>query len=524
MLSKLGIILALALVLRIGMTDKIPPELFGDEIDVGYQSFSLLKTGKDLYRQILPIYVRSLSEPRAPLLMYATVPSVAILGLNEYGVRTPEVVFGVLGILIFFILTRNYMAATVMAIVPWHIIYSRAAFEVVLMLDLIMLGVVLAQRKKEVLGFLFFALAMYTYSTAIVFVPLFILAVYRRDLWKMKRPFVFFTALLIPLVLVILTGDGRYRFERVGILGNSDLQNQVYEMKNRSGLQSDRFFYNKYLQISSLVFSNYVRAFSPDFLFIRGDPVLRHSIQVSGGMLPIMSVFIIPGLYLLAKNKQWLWLIWFFLAPVPSALTYDGANHATRLFLMLPPICLAVAWGILKLGKTKFLLSVICFLIALNFVWVSYYYINNYPKASWQWWHVGFAPIMKELSRLDSQYSRVFINNTYEPSLERFLFWTKYPPDKFHKNFVADQWINEIAPGYNGFKLGEKYYFGDFSDSAKQKQINNVFRSDSLYVVSQRDNVPGNWDWWKAPPSGTKVLAVSKNPLGIPIFYLVTGK
>ena len=215
MLSKLGIILALALVLRIGMTDKIPPELFGDEIDVGYQSFSLLKTGKDLYRQILPIYVRSLSEPRAPLLMYATVPSVAILGLNEYGVRTPEVVFGVLGILIFFILTRNYMAATVMAIVPWHIIYSRAAFEVVLMLDLIMLGVVLAQRKKEVLGFLFFALAMYTYSTAIVFVPLFILAVYRRDLWKMKRPFVFFTALLIPLVLVILTGDGRYRFERV---------------------------------------------------------------------------------------------------------------------------------------------------------------------------------------------------------------------------------------------------------------------------------------------------------------------
>lgn len=524
MMSKLGIILALALVLRIGMINKIPPELFGDEIDVGYQAYSLLKTGRDLYNQAMPFYIKSLSEPRAPLLMYSTVPSVAALGLNEYGVRVPEVIFGVLGVLIFFVLTRNYVASLVLSIVPWHIMYSRAAFEVVLMLDLIMLGVILMQKKRYILSFLLFALSMYTYSTAVIFTPLIILALCGKNLWRLRNYLIIFALFLAPLLLVIITGDGRSRFSSIGILGNRDLVDQVYEMKNQSGLNSDRIFYNKYIQTSNLIMSNYLRAFSPEFLFLRGDPVMRHSVQVSGGLMSIMSIFFVVGIYVLAKNKQWFWLTWLLLAPIPSALTYDGGNHATRLFLMLPPLCLAVAMGISKLSKTRLLMTVYWLLITVNLVWVGYYYLNNYPKSSWIWWHVGFKSIMQDLARLDSQYSRVFINNTYEPSLERFLFWNKFSPEKLHKVFLNDHTIDEIAPGYNGFKISDKYYFGDFSDKTKTKQFSNILRSDSLYIISQRDNVAGDWDWWKNPPDGVKVLSVSRNPLGQPIFYLVTGK
>ncbi len=524
MLNKLGIILALALVLRIGMINVAPPELFGDEIDVGYQAYSLLKTGRDLYNQAMPFYIKSLSEPRAPLLMYSTVPSVAALGLNEYGVRAPEVIFGVLGVLIFFVLTRNYVASLVLSIVPWHIMYSRAAFEVVLMLDLIMLGVILMQKKRYILSFLFFALSMYTYSTAVIFTPLIILALCGKNLWRLRSYLIIFVLFLAPLLLVIITGDGRSRFSSIGVWGNRDLIDQVYEMKNQSGQNTDRIFYNKYVQASSLIISNYFRAFSPEFLFLRGDPVMRHSLQISGGLLPTMAIFLIVGIYVLAKHKQWFWLTWLLLAPIPSALTYDGGNHATRLFLMLPPLCLAVAFGIIKLGKTKLLLSIIYFLISINLVWVSYYYLNNYPKASWVWWHVGFKSVMQDLAKLDSQYSRIFINNTYEPSLERFLFWTRYSPEKFHKVFMKDFSLNEVAPGYNGFRFGDKYYFGSFSDRARSKQLEYKFRSDSLYLISQRDDVGGGWDWWKSPPDGVKILSVSRNPLGEPIFYLVTGK
>ena len=66
----LSIILALGLFLRVGLLNRVPPELFGDELDVGYQAYSLLKTGKDMYSQILPIYIHSLSEWRSPELVY----------------------------------------------------------------------------------------------------------------------------------------------------------------------------------------------------------------------------------------------------------------------------------------------------------------------------------------------------------------------------------------------------------------------------------------------------------------------
>src|SRR3990172_13232877 len=99
-----SIILALSLLLRVGLLDKVPAELFGDEIDVGYQAYSLLKTGKDLYGQVLPTYIHSLSEWRAPLLMYATVPTIALFGPNEWGVRLPEAIFGSIAPLILFLL------------------------------------------------------------------------------------------------------------------------------------------------------------------------------------------------------------------------------------------------------------------------------------------------------------------------------------------------------------------------------------------------------------------------------------
>jgi len=61
--------------------------LFGDEVDVGYHAYSLLQTGKDYMGQLLPSYIQSLAEWRAPLLMYASIPSILIFGLTEWGVR-----------------------------------------------------------------------------------------------------------------------------------------------------------------------------------------------------------------------------------------------------------------------------------------------------------------------------------------------------------------------------------------------------------------------------------------------------
>jgi len=79
----LCLILVVALFLRTYRLDYL--ELFGDELDVGYQSYSLVTTGRDYKGNFLPTYIHSFSEWRAPGLMYVMMPFISIFGLDEWG-------------------------------------------------------------------------------------------------------------------------------------------------------------------------------------------------------------------------------------------------------------------------------------------------------------------------------------------------------------------------------------------------------------------------------------------------------
>ena len=147
-------ILLFAFGLRICRLNQL--ELFGDELDVGYHAYSLWTTGRDYLGQKMPFYIHSFSEWRAPLLMYLTAPFVGVLGLNHWGVRLPPLILGIFNILLFYLLVKDLtkdenvglITALILAITPWHIHYSRAAFEVTLLLFLILLGTLAFLKEK----------------------------------------------------------------------------------------------------------------------------------------------------------------------------------------------------------------------------------------------------------------------------------------------------------------------------------------------------------------------------------------
>ena len=91
------LILILAIFLRFFRLDYL--ELFGDEIDAGYQSYSLMETGRDYKGHFMPLYAQSFSEWRAPMMMYFMTPFIKVLGLNEWGIRSYSAFFGVVSIL-----------------------------------------------------------------------------------------------------------------------------------------------------------------------------------------------------------------------------------------------------------------------------------------------------------------------------------------------------------------------------------------------------------------------------------------
>ena len=385
------------------------------------------------------------------------------------------------------------------------------------MLDLIMLGTLLFLKRLFVLGATCFALSMYSYSTAILFVPLwFVTLIFLTHIRPKFISLLLFALILIPLILNIVTGPARGRFGSLSVFNREELVRSINDLRKEDNYSpTSPLWHNKLETDATYIMANYLRAFSTDFLFIRGDPTYRHSIQIVGQLLAISFPFVVLGLWSLGSKRQWLWLAWLFLAPIPASFTADGGYHATRLFLMIPPLAVASGAGLLlviqKLPKILNLLLLAIFIV--YFMWLSHYYVFHYAKSSWRWWHVGYAAALTELNRLSPQYSRVFINNTYEPSLIRFLFWANYPPAKFQRQFTVDQPQDNIVPNYNGFSLDGKYFFGNFNKS----NWTEFLLPNSLYLVSQRDNVAGDWDWRLPPPDNIRVLFTSTNAYNQPI-------
>ena len=136
------LVVLLASILRLYKLDRVPVSMFGDELDVGYHAYSILKTGRDYQGNFMPLHFHSLAEWRTPLYLYSTVPTVAIFGISPYGVRLPAAFFGIAGVIAVYLLVKKVtktkrlamFAAFLLTVSPWHIQYSRAAFEVTEML------------------------------------------------------------------------------------------------------------------------------------------------------------------------------------------------------------------------------------------------------------------------------------------------------------------------------------------------------------------------------------------------------
>src|SRR3990167_9272644 len=99
----LVVILTIAAILRLWNLDTNPPHLYSDEAAIGYNAYSILKTGRDEHGEFLPIVFKSFGDWKPGLYVYLTVPFVAVLGLNEWAARLPGALSGVLAVLLVYL-------------------------------------------------------------------------------------------------------------------------------------------------------------------------------------------------------------------------------------------------------------------------------------------------------------------------------------------------------------------------------------------------------------------------------------
>ena len=118
-------LILLGLGLRLFRLDSRPLGFTWDEAALGYNAYSLIKTGRDEYGKILPVILKSFGDYKPGVYAYLAVPSIATLGLNEFATRLPSAILGTLLIVIVYLLTQNMFAALLLAINPWSLYFSR---------------------------------------------------------------------------------------------------------------------------------------------------------------------------------------------------------------------------------------------------------------------------------------------------------------------------------------------------------------------------------------------------------------
>ncbi|MEK7521631.1 MAG: glycosyltransferase family 39 protein, partial [Patescibacteria group bacterium] len=554
---------------RLWKLDQVPVSLFGDELDVGYHAYSILKTGKDYSGNFMPRHFQSLAEWRTPLYLYSAVPTVAMFGISPWGVRLPAALFGILGVWLFYLLVRQIsgkeslalLSALGLAISPWHVQYSRAGFEVTQMLALYVGGIYLFLKGLREWKYLWvsavcLALTPWVYSTAKLFLPITIIilfTVWRKEIFKVSKKYLMqavlaFVLVVSPMVYTTMFGGGATRFNYISVFSDPTMVPEIGEARLRDakmrdpnigiGVQptlSDRIFHNKFTWLGSFVFRNYLQTFSTDFLFIRGDPNPRHSPQGIGQLYKIEFFILVAGLAFLLFSKldkkiKAFVVLWLLLAPLPAALTRDGGNHATRLFFLLPPLVFLVSygvWGFHQWVAARYKkLFAICYTLVLlaSFVFYQHLYWIHHPWDSERWWHAGFEDAIKTAASEYQNYDKIIISMSSEPAYIFLLGWSQFDPSTFHKNYIQrgeSKWLDsETIPGFGKISKLEKYYFG--SAGVDLYSLAGVLPDNTLYLATAKDvNVNLILEPQRLP-SDLKLIKSSPFPSGEPAYYLLT--
>ena len=555
----LPLILLLAIVLRGWAITSVPVSLFGDELDVGYQALSILKTGRDYSGNFMPIHFQSLDESRTPLYLYANVPTVALFGVSPLGVRLPALIFGILGIWAFYLLvlelfknhTLALLSAFFLTISPWHIQYSRAGFEVTELLFFFLLGLyafvkgMRGQRWYLIISAVCLGLTPWVYSTAKLYLPitLVILAiVYGKSFMRLSRKTLLITALVFVFVVLPITydtifGHGAQRFNSIAITNDKTIEgtigeNRLNDSKTGSPAIIGKIIHNKPLLLWDTFWSNYIQAYSPEFLFFKGDPLPRHSVgemgEFYGFELPLLVLGFIFFLQIRGhKKEKFLILLVTVTAAIPSALTQGGGSQATRLILELPTLTLFVSLGALGLYqqtplKWKKLVGVGLFAVMLiGLLRYEHYYFYHYPQQSEKWWHAGYQEMVSQLQEQQSHYQKIIISQYDEPSLKFVVDWSQYPPEQFQQKYPLPQ--VEVEGFGKAGKL-DNYYFTEIGQGVDLYKIGDVLPKDVLYVIPAKQSA---FDLGQNPsrvPQNLNLLSTIKYPSGAAAFYFITKK
>lgn len=533
------VIIILAAALRVWQIGQVPPSPDWDEAALGYNAYSIMKTGRDEYGQFLPIVLRSFDDYKPALYTYLAIPSIAIFGLNTFAVRLPSAIFGILTVLATYFLLKELfrntklkleigppagglkleipeVATFLLAISPWHLQFSRVAFESNVGLAFNVLAVLffLKGLKKPwflILSAICASLGLYVYQSEKIFTPLLVLAlvlIFRKELFALSKkylPTAFLVGFIVAMPLLKYTLTNKSALTRAR--GVSVFADQTpFLQRNAQKILRDKagsdylglILDNRRVQYVLAGVNGYLSHFNLNWLFITGDEARHHAPFM--GLLYLWELpFLLYGFYKFIfsssadrfeKKTKWLLLSWFLLAPVPASIT-SGVPHAIRTLNFLPTFQVFTAIGVIyalvwttkyQPPIRKFLVTGFLVVIAFNFIYyLDQYFVqqNYFNSRDWQY---GYKEAVEEVKNLAPKVDKIIVSN--KPYLDQsymfFLFYLKYDPLTYQK--AGGTVSGGFAEEHRGFG---KFNFRPIDWGKEEKSANILY-------VGRVDDFPEN--------------------------------
>ena len=443
---------------------EIPPGAYVDETSIGYNAYSILQTGADEHGVSFPLFFKAFGEYKNPVFIYALIPLIKLFDLSVWTIRLGAALFGLgTAILLGFIVKENMpgkfawaIGFTLASAMPWLFTLSRISFEVISLPFLVALAWWSWLKAIRLRSLIWFALSwsawgmsLFAYSTARLIIPVLaaaLLVSYRSELkaiWKQCAiPFIFFALCVIILLYWSLTHPGSLtaRFSEITIwTGYRDIVPFTYKFVR-----------------------NYLTYFSFDFLFLNGDPNLRHHTGRGGelflSMLPVLLAGLIYAWHCRHQALHRFTLLGFLFFPLAASLTVDN-SHALRSANAIPFIVVLMAWGtryLWNLSRARFLFHALLILATLEFASFSYDYFANYEYRARKWFNAGLPTALKvALEQRDSGSPGLYYSplafcdessRANQPYIQ-FLFFGKFDPGEYRLKGLA---------GFNVYPFQEK--------------------------------------------------------------------
>lgn len=383
--ALLAAIIVLATFMRLWALGEWPHGLDADEVSIGYNAYSVLHTGADEYGERWPAAFRAFGEYKRPLPIYATVPAIALFGLNPTAVRLPAALIGVASVPLLYALVLCLLrvrvlalwASLFLAVSPWHIQFTRGAreasflFFATLWLALALFAALRSPPVRSGIWLCAAAVALltgvYSYPSGVVFLPLLagvVLLTRRRRtarllqaiprIWAAAAAGVLLVG-FIPLGVQFADGRAGARYAAVSIWSNPGVvaDSEQRTVRDRAHGAPD-VLQHPFVIATRRAADAYVSQFNPSYLFTSGDQEPRHHVSDHGNFYLWDLPSILAGLVVVSRRLRWaparVILGWLAVGAIPGSLTVQSP-HAVRSLVMLPAWEMLAAVGTIPLWR-----------------------------------------------------------------------------------------------------------------------------------------------------------------------------